>query len=194
MDKQKHTPNYNINTIPLVGYRILFFLAQIFILVVCIEFMQVLYNNDILPDKLVKETYIQTDCTILSKKLDEKGRLIKQYRADFQVNYLVNDKVYQAAVTGNGLDQAYFHKRQPQQDILDQFVIGSSYPCWYNPQIPQIMVLVLRHNWSSTLPLAIPTIIGLIALYYILKNIFVFLGLLASTTREMTRSGRHYKK
>lgn len=188
MDKDKKITNSFI--LPIFGFKLLVFFLQIFILFICIEFAQIIYNNDILPDKLVKESFSETSCTIIAKKLSERGKIVHRYRADFLVSYLVNDIPYQSWVTGNGLDQAFSHKRGPQEDTLAQFEVKESYPCWYNPQIPQIAVLVLRHNWTSTLPLAVPTIIGLIAIYYILKGILQFLGALVAAVQNSQR----YKK
>jgi len=194
MDKQdkgkQQKRKRNLSNLPIFGYQLLIFLAQIFILVACIEYTQILYTNDILPDKQVAENYPQTTCLVLAKKLSQKGRLVHRYRADFQVSYEVKDNPYKSWVTGNGLDQAFFHNRAAQEDLLSQFEVGQTYPCWYNPEIPQIAVLVLRHDLSSTLPLAVPTIIGLIAIYYILKGIFKFFGLIAATIDEKKR----YKK
>ncbi len=188
MDPTKKSGNFS--NLPFLSYQVLAFFLQIFILFVCIEFAQIIYNNDILPDKLVKENFPETTCTIVSKNLSEKGKMVLRYRADFLVSYAVNGNPYRAWVTGNGLDQAFFHEREPQENALAQFAVGQAYPCWYNPQIPQIAVLVMRHNWTSTLPLAVPALIGLIALYFILKSIFQFLGTLVS----VSQNGPRYKK
>jgi hypothetical protein len=180
----------DLSNLPLIGYQLLIFLVQIFILVACIEYTQILYNNNILPDKQVKDNYVQASCLVLDKKLSQKGRLIHRYRADFQLSYTVNENPYKTWATGNGLDQAYFRDRSAQEETLAQFEIGQTYPCWYNPQIPQLAVLVLRHDWASTMPLIVPTVVGLIAIYYILKGIFKFFGLISLILQEKKR----YKK
>ncbi len=175
------------HTLPLFSYRLLLFFAEILIFFFCIGFVDLIYTNDILPDKMVKEDYPETACVVVSKKLSEHKHLLHRYRADFLVNYTVNGTPFESWATGNGLDQAFYHDRAAQVETLAEFDIGSSYPCWYNPQNPQIAVLVMRHGWSSTLPLIIPTAIGLIALYYLLKNIFQFFGLLVAANEKETR-------
>jgi hypothetical protein len=179
--------------IPLIGTRLIFFIAEILILIACVCYIEVLYDNEILPDKEVKETYTQTTCTLVSKKMLTAGSHINHFRANFLISFMVNGVATQAYATGNGLDQSYSHHQDRQQDILDQFAVGSSYPCWYNPQVPQMAVLVLRHDWMSTLPLAVPAVIALITLYYLLKSILQFFGLIGSKTREIIDPKKHFK-
>jgi len=122
--------------------------------------------------------------------MSERGSLIHHYRADFLISYPVNGKIYQAWVTGNGLDQGFFRDKTLQEETLTSFDVGGTYPCWYNPKFPQQAVLVMRHNWSSTLPLAVPTVIAIIAIYYILKGTFQFLGLISFKTRDILKKNR----
>ncbi len=187
MDQKNKKPSRNLSVLPLFTYQVLVFLVQIFILIICIEYTQIIYNNDILPDKEVKENFLQTACTVVSKKLSEKTRLVHGYRADFLISYTVNNIPYQRWVTGNGLNQSFFHEQELQEQTLNQFELGSSYTCWYKPEAPQIAVLVLRHNWVSTLPLIIPTFIGLVAIYYILKNLLQFMGAVFQSLQGKTR-------
>lgn len=185
--KPKRMRIRNLKAVPHFSYQLLIFFIELFILFACIQYAQLVYNNDILPDKMVEENYPQVSCVILSKKLGEEGHLLHRYRAEFLVSYMVNNTPYRTWVTGNGLDQAFFRERAPQEEILAQFEVGASYPCWYNPGIPQIAVLVIRHDWASTLPLAVPAIIGLITLYYLLKNSLQFFGRLLTFISDRTK-------
>jgi hypothetical protein len=170
------------------------FIAQFFILLICFAYIEFIYYNNILPDKEVVEEFTQSNCSIIKKELGEKGHVIHRYRANFLVTYAVNNFEYKTWATGNGLDQAYFHDQDQQQGLLDQFDVSVSYPCWYNPNAPQIVVLVLRHDWMSTLPLAVPTIVGLITFYYFMKAILLFFGFISHKTKEIAKKKRKQGK
>jgi len=184
MDKKNKKGNRNLSTLLPLGYQLTIFLVQIVILIACIEYARIIYKDEVLPDKMVKDNFSQIACTVVSKKLSEKVHLVHSYRADFLISYEVNNVPYQTWVTGNGLDQDFFHQREPQETTLSQFQIGSAYTCWYDPKAPQIAVLVLRHDWISTLPLIIPTLIALIVIYYIIKGTLQFGGVLFNILRS----------
>lgn len=155
--------------------KLLWFMAQTIVLVFCFVYVDRIYYLNILPDKLVDETYGVTNCTITAKQLTTKGHLIHKYRADFMVNYVANGVQYQSVASGNGLDRTMTSNQMSQQEILSQFDMGSTYPCWYNPVTPQIIVLVQRHSWTSTFPLVVPTLVGVVMVFYMLKTLFMIL-------------------
>ncbi len=164
------------------GRPLFLFILQIIIFIACISFIEFFYYTNIYPDKHVKEAYQQTQCTILQKQLTASG---DNYRSDFAVTYLFNGAKYQSYSTGNGLDLAFTSDRQSQEDILAQFDIGQDYTCWVSPKHPNRVVLVLRHSWTSTFPLLIPTIVALITLYYIFQSIFIVFGMTTQKIRTL---------
>ncbi|HVY53902.1 MAG TPA: hypothetical protein VHA13_05225 [Gammaproteobacteria bacterium] len=181
----------DFRNLPLLSGRAFVYFAQVIIFIFCLSYIELVYYNNILPDKLVDDEFTQTSCTVQAKQLATIGHKNIRYRANFLISYLVNDTPYQVWVTGNGLDQAYHHDQEAEAETLNQFDVGGSYPCWYNPNSPQIAVLVLRHDWMSTLPLLIPTVIAIIMFYYITKSTLQFFGFIKSKSRERKR---RYKK
>ncbi|HLB57694.1 MAG TPA: hypothetical protein VJL60_02645 [Gammaproteobacteria bacterium] len=171
----------------ITGSKIGLFIGQFIVLVLCIWYIQFIYYDDILPDKTVKENYVQTSCVITNKVLTEHGRIVHTYRADFLVSYLVGGDQYVATTSANGLDRSFRSNRVAEEELLNQFDIHDSYPCWYNPEFPQLVVLVLRHHWSSTFPLFIPSVIAFVMIYYLTRSLFVFLGIVSVKTREKIR-------
>lgn len=155
--------------------KIILFAGQFIVLVVCLWFIDYLYYANIYPDKLVKKTFTSSNCAVVKKQLLEKTNIVRRFRADFLVSYAVGGTPYQTWVSANGLDNAFTTDQASQKDQLSQFEVGQTYPCWYNPDVPQIAVLVLRHDWASTFPLFIPTMIALIMSYYLARNFFLFL-------------------
>ena len=174
--------------------RIALLIGQCIVLIMCIAYIEYIYTANILPDKEAKESYRQVDCVLISKQLSTRGHLIHTYRADFLVSYNVGGVQYNRWVSGNGLDASFTQNEQEQEDILSQYEIGGTYPCWYNPTNPQLSILVLRHNWLSTFPLLVPSVVATIMLYYILKNLFQIIGTATVKTREIVRERKKHKK
>jgi len=135
------------------------------------------YYFNIYPDKRVKEDFTETTCLIVNKFLDQKGHIVPRYRAHFLINYIYQNRAYTQWVSGNGLDMAYSANQAEQEELVAQFNLNSSYQCWVNPENPQISVLVLRHDWLSTTPLILPTIIMLTVFYYLFTNIAAILAI-----------------
>jgi hypothetical protein len=167
------------------GRNLFWFGAQVVVIVFCVAFINFFYFGNILPDKQVKRTYQKSQCTLVQKQLSERGKLVHQYRSDFLLSYIFNGVQYQSIATGNGLDHSYTSNRVSQETILGQYQNGQAYDCWINPKEPEIVVLILRHSWTSTMPLVIPSVIGLIALYYFGRSVFAFLGVATAKTREI---------
>jgi hypothetical protein len=154
---------------------ILMFCVQFAVLFACIGFIGFLYEEDIAPDKKVAEEFGVSSCNILAKSMGTSGKMIHRYRAEFLVNYLAGSAQYKSVASANGLDYSYTTNMDSQQEFLDEFEVGNQYPCWYDPSRPNIVVLVLRHNWTSTFPLIVPSAIALIMLYYIFRSAFLLL-------------------
>jgi hypothetical protein len=146
-------------------------IAQLIILLLCIAYIEHFYRVNIMPDKEAKAYFQQTSCFLINKKLSTKGKIWDRYRADFLVSYQVNGVQYNKWMTGNGLDHSFSTNRVAQESILSAYQVGSTYPCWYDPADPQIALFVMRHRWTSTLPLALPVLVGMITLYYFLTNL-----------------------
>lgn len=174
--------------------QIFWFVGQCIVLLACVAFIEFIYYNNIYPDKHVKESFTQTTCTVQQKQLSIKGHIFETYRADYLLNYIVNANSYAAWATANGLDRGFSSDRATQEALLEQYDVGGAYPCWYDPDSPSIVVLVLRHNWSSTFPLIVPSVVALIMLFYLSITVFKFFGLVSIRTRETIRKKRQVRK
>jgi hypothetical protein len=167
-----------------VSSRLALLLVQFLILIMCVGYMEYTYTVNILPDKAVKENFTQVDCYLMTKRLSTAGHVIHGYRADFLISYNVGGTQYNRWVSGNGLDASFTSNLNEQEDLLTQYEVGATYPCYYDPNNPQLAILVLRHNWLSTFPLMIPSVVALIVFYYFLKNLFFLLALARTTARN----------
>jgi hypothetical protein len=154
------------------GSRIALLIGQVIVLLACVTYIEFVYTTNILPDKEAKESYNEASCFVISKRLNAQGQFAENYRADFLISYNVNRVQYNHWVSGNGLDMKFTQNRTGQEKILSRFDVGGTYPCWFNPKNPEVSILVLRHNWLSTFPLMIPSVISLIIIYYLMKNLF----------------------
>lgn len=174
------------------GSRIALLIGQVIVLIICIGYIEYYYFTKILPDKQAKEIYTEASCLLLDKKLTTKGRILRSYRADFLISYNAKGVQYNHWVSGNGLDYSFSRNITAQQNILAQYATGASYPCYYNPDHPEIVVFILRHHWLSTFPLIVPFIVGLITLYYFLKTIFQLVGAATIKTRQVIRDKKDH--
>lgn len=156
---------------PEMGRQLLWFFAQLLVFLIAIAYINFVYTVNILPDKLVNETFNVSDCLLVGKELTKKGKVFPRYRADFLLSYAAQNKTFQSIASGNGLDRAFTTDQAQQAEVLEQFNVGQVYPCWYNPDTPSIVVLVPRHSWFSTFSLVIPSIIALIMLFYLIRSI-----------------------
>jgi hypothetical protein len=121
----------------------------------------------IVPVWRAATVYVETECTILAKQLhrtkdqrrpgDHRPRG-DSYRPEFHIRYVVDGKeyktwTYDAAKISTNI---YAHN----QAILDQFKVGGTYPCWYDPEDPTQAVLTRDIGWLTP-------IFGLIPLVFI---------------------------
>lgn len=156
--------------------RLLLLLGQFIALLMCIGYVEYVYVSNILPDKQAQKTFLKTECVLISKKLINKDQVVSHYRADFLVSYNVKHVQYRRWVSGNGLDRSFTQDESEQEDILTQYNIGGRYTCMYDPEDPQLVMLVQRHNWLSTLPLLAPAGIGTVVFYFFMKNLLSLMG------------------
>ena len=165
--------------------RITLLVVQFFVLLFCAGYVIYIYTDDIHPDKQAKTDFVQTTCLVVSKKLNMHEHLFgMQYRADFLISYNVDGTQYNRWVSGNGLRSDFSSGRVGKENILAQFDEGGTYTCWYDPTNPQVAVIVMRHSWSSTLPLMIPAVISIILLYYFFQTLFGLIRDLIARSRE----------
>lgn len=140
--------------------------------VLCIKFVY----SWILPEKTVKQDFKMTYCSILARKISYSGHLVNKYRADFLVKYNIYDQEFTVWTSGSGIKKVYVPNYQQQFFILQQFNIGESYPCWYDPQHLENIALVVNYNWLSTLPLVLPLVVGCMAFFFLvieLRNFYL---------------------
>lgn len=171
--------------------RLLLLLGQFIALLLCIGYIEYVYVTNITPDKQAEKTFVKTDCILMSKKLMSKDKVAPRFRADFLVNYNVKGVQYNRWVSGNGLDQSYSQDLGEQEDVLTQYNVGEHYACWYNPEDPQTIILVKRHNWLSTLSLLAPAGIGTVVFYFFIKNLFMLMGFIKRPPIKKKKGAKH---
>ena len=158
------------------GNRFALLIGQLMILLISAAYIGHVYESNIYPDQKAKAYFQQTDCFLVSKRLTTAGRLIHRYRADFLISYSVGSVQYNRWVSGNGMDLAFSQHKNEQETILSQYNVGRTYSCRYNPDDPQVSVLVMRHNWVNLFPLILPALVNVIALYFFLNSLFQLMG------------------
>jgi hypothetical protein len=152
--------------------RVLLLIGQLLVLLLCLGYVYYVYNSYVKPEKQISQIFLKTECFLLSKKLSTHSRIFHQYRADFRVSYEVNNVQYTRWVSGNGLDHSFTSDETLQEETLAQFDDGGTYPCWYDPEEPGVVVLVKQYHWTFFFSLLISGVIFIICLYYFLRTLF----------------------
>lgn len=150
--------------------RQLFIFLKIVLIPLCVFVIYFFYTNDIHPDQIARNSFIQGDCQVVDKKLSMVNDFAQRYRADFLINYSVNGVSYQRWVSGNGLDRSYQLSRAKQERLLSQYQSGNDYTCWYDGAEPQNAVLVLRYDWLDFLLLLIAGFVGLMSAFSLVNT------------------------
>lgn len=157
------------------GNRIVFLLGQILVILACIVYIDFIYITNIIPDRRVRSTFVETNCTLISKILNTHGGIVQGYRADFFLSYKTADgRDFKRWAYGNGLDDTFAETSGRSSAILSQYEVGGEYPCYYDPTNPEQVVLVLREKWLSIIPVVIPASIMLVMLYLLIRSILKF--------------------
>ena len=126
-------------------------------------------------------------CTILAKQLLQEEQQERHtsnghryttiktvYAPDFQFTVQTADG---RSYTARGYDAlgTSSSDRSSQQAIVDQYSVGKTYPCWYNPTNPTQAVLTRQFNWFVFL---IP------GLFFLIGGVFVTVGIVVIHVRR----------
>ncbi len=103
----------------------------------------------------VNQVFQETTARVIAKRLGvETTEQVTQFRPEVTIRYEVNGETYEQ--TTYDILRWYSLSRMEQQELLDQFTIGETYPVWYDPQEPERVVLVRDYRWWLWLALLIP--------------------------------------
>lgn len=134
----------------------------------CVALLGIVWGF-LLPIWRVNNRYIPMTGLVLDKRLDSQmfqvadpdgrgGRQAESYRPEIKVRYEVNGRKFEVwSYDATGI---YSPDRAAQQAIVDSFQVGSTYPCWYDPDRPDRAVLVRGNTLGASLFLILP--IGLL--------------------------------
>ena len=119
----------------------------------------VLVLGFLLPDWRSNNRYIASSGVVLEKRVHSqlfdvagpKGQGVRQqesYRPEVKIRYEVKGRKFETwSYDETGM---YSPDRAAQQAIADSFQVGATYPCWYDPDRPERVVLVRGHLWAPT--------------------------------------------
>lgn len=120
------------------------------------------------------QKYRAGDCTITAKQLLQQEQQETHtsnghtyttttivYEPDFQFTVQTAD-AHRYAARGYDALGTFSSNQSSQQAIVDQYTVGKTYPCWYNPANPTQAVLTRQFNW----------------LIFIIPGLFLFVGAL----------------
>lgn len=115
------------------------------IVAIGLVFAAIAYAVYLRPEYRVNQEFKQTNCRIIDKRLivarDRSGTV---YRPEFHINYEVNGRQYD--IWTYNITAESTSGRASKEEILNNFEIGRTYPCWYDPLDPQVAVLVRGYS------------------------------------------------
>jgi hypothetical protein len=103
------------------------------------------------PEMEVDRAFIEGRCEILGKQLIEEekrskssrksgsSRSRKHYRPEFHIRYKVQGTALEARTWR--IVQSSSTSESGEQQVLDRFEVGKTYPCWYDPADPSRVVV-----------------------------------------------------
>lgn len=93
--------------------------------------------------------FVETTCTVVAERVaqveTEEGRI--KYRPEVVFRYHAGGRDIETA--GFDASGVYFTDEQASREALEKFTPGSQYPCWYDPQNPQVAVLERGYSWYA---------------------------------------------
>jgi MFS family permease len=117
------------------------------LLIVGLLFSVVITIFLVVPMLRAAYAYVETDCVVLEKKLeesqDDEGGIT--YRPAIRIRYTVANRDHD--IWTYDTVRAYGNIRGWSQAILDRFQVGGHYPCWYDPDDPGKAVLTRELSW-----------------------------------------------
>ena len=133
------------------------------------------------------QRYQAESCTITSKQLlqeEEKETHTSNghrstttktvYAPDFQFTVQAADGCRYPAQGYDALGTSS-SDRTSQQAIVNQYTVGKTYPCWYNPEYPTQAVLTREFNWF---------IFFIPGLFLFIGGVFVIVGIVVILKRR----------
>ena len=117
----------------------------------CFALLWMLFHS-IIPEWHVSHGFVKTTCRVLQRRLISRpGDGGVHFRPDVKIQYDVDGKPVEMWTYDIGED--FYPSREQAQKLLDAFVEGKEYDCWYDPADPHTAVVV--HGYSAWLWLAV---------------------------------------
>jgi len=117
-------------------------------------FLAVMIGVIVLPEWRANHSYVAHTCVVLDKRVGESRGEGTTYRPEIYIQYTVQGNEFR--IWTYDASGVYSSGRSGKQEIIDQFIVGRQYPCWYDPDHPSKAVLVLGYSWFAYLFLLLP--------------------------------------
>ena len=139
---------------PMLG-RLALSLFFALLLLVGVGFLAVLMVRLIVPEWRAMHRFVATRAVVLkTRPRPVSGADAELYRPDVLIQYAVDGVNHEtwtydiARVDDGTMDEV--------QAMLDRFVPGREFPCWYDPKDPDQAVLVRHYSWTAWLMTILP--------------------------------------
>lgn len=117
--------------------------------------------------QLIQQEVTQTNIQTINGHTSTTTTTTTEYTPDFQFTVQTADGHSYAA---QGYDAGSASDRAGQQAIVDQYTVGETYPCWYDPADPSQAVLTRQFGWVGVFVLP--------GIFFSIGGVMVILGIL----------------
>ncbi len=121
----------------------------------------------VFPEWRTNHEFIDNTCVVLDKRLAERDNHEDGlFRPEIKIRYTVDGRsltawTYDIATATNSIN-SFAREREAVLGILERFERGQQYPCWYDPQDSEVVVLVRGYGWWVAPVLAWPILLVLV--------------------------------
>ncbi|MGA2033230.1 MAG: DUF3592 domain-containing protein [Thermoguttaceae bacterium] len=123
----------------------------------------------VVPEWRVNHAFVRHSCQVLDKRVSEikADKNVTRYRPEVRISYQIKGETYRA--WAYDIHMAYGDSREKSVSEVSAFADGQTYPCWYDPANPHVVVLVRSQSFWHWLVFLVPAsflALGLAGLIY----------------------------
>lgn len=108
----------------------------------------------VVPEWRANHAFVETTCTVLKTRVAHRNDDDTYHRPEIHIRYRVDGQQYETwAYDATGVFSRNYEEKRA---IIEQFVPGQTYPCWYDLRNPYRVILVKGYSWWLWLLILLP--------------------------------------
>ncbi|MFV2065636.1 MAG: DUF3592 domain-containing protein [Pirellulales bacterium] len=109
----------------------------------------------VIPEWRANRHFVEHTCTVVKKQVANRtSNDATQFRPELLVQYEIDGQEIESWAFD--IHHTSSKSREAAKAALDNFEVGESYPCWYDPNAPTTVILIRGYRWWMWLLLILP--------------------------------------